>query len=79
MLLIMLVVDGIYWTLLGEPRVTVEEFYGLLVFTGLLACFVASLALTTWVAWKKKIWWPLPQMAAIAAAAAAVAHIGSYG
>jgi hypothetical protein len=79
MLLIMLVVDVIYWTLLGEPTVTVDEFHGLLVFTALLAGFVAALALTTWAAWKKKIWWPLTEVAAIAAAASAVGYIGSFG
>lgn len=79
MLLIMLVVDGIYWTLLGEPRVTIEEFHGLLIFTVLLAGFVAGLALTTWAAWKKQIWWPLAELAAIAAAASSVLYIGSYG
>lgn len=79
MLLIMLVVDGIYWTLIGEPRVTVEEFHGLLVFTLFLAGFVAGLALTTWATWKKQFWWPLPEVAAIASAAAAVGYIGSFG
>ena len=78
MLLIMLVVDGIYWTLIGEPRVTQEEFYGLLVFTFYLACYVSALALTAWSAWKKQPWWPLPQCAALAAAAYGVSYIGSY-